>query len=136
MVDKTIIDFLLEKSNFSISNSERIETYNTVSDLIDKQLITEKNLSFKSADNNYNFGNYFINKDKESESSMTSISDKFKSQYLNETEKEVFAFLKKKNLNNEMFNKYICLYNTFISKRIKQNKEIPMKDILSDYIIQ
>lgn len=129
-----IINFILKKSELKVSDEEKEEIYNVVTNLFNKPLITERNMSFKSVDDNYNFGNYFINKDKESESSMIGISDSFRNKYFNKTEKEIFTFLKSKNLSNESINKFLVLYNTFIAKRIKINKEIIIKDIF-EYVI-
>lgn len=129
-----IINFILKKSELKISDEEKEEIYTVVTNLFNKPLITERNMSFKSVDDNYNFGNYFIIKDKESESSMIGISDSFRNKYFNKTEKEIFTFLKSKNLSNDSINKFLVLYNTFIAKRIKINKEIEIKDIF-EYVI-
>lgn len=129
-----IINFILKKSDLKVSDEEKQDIYNVVSSLFNKPLITERNMSFKSIDDNYNFGNYFINKDKESESSMIGISDSFINKYFNKTEKEIFTLLKSKNLSNDSINKFLVLYNTFICKRIKINKEIDIKDIF-EYVI-
>lgn len=129
-----IIDHILSKSGLKISKEEKIQIYDVVSDLFNKPLITERNISFKSLDDNYNFGNYFINKDRESDSSMIGITESFRNKYFNKTEKELFTYLKSKNLTNDSINKFLILYNTFITKRIKNNKEIEIKDIF-EYVI-
>ncbi|QKE44534.1 hypothetical protein Yalta_087 [Yalta virus] len=129
-----IINFLLTKSKLKVSKIERDEIYEIVKNLFNKPLITERNISFKSIEDNYNFGNYFISKDRESESSIIGISEDFRQKYFNKDENEIFTYLKKKNLTNETINKFMLLYNTFIVKRIKINKEIVIKDIF-DYVI-
>lgn len=129
-----IINFILSKSGLKVSKIEKDEIYEIVTNLFNKPLITERNISFKSIEDNYNFGNYFIGKDRESESSMIGISEEFRKKYFNKTENEIFSYLKNKNFSNESINKFMLLYNTFIVKRIKINKEIIIKDIF-DYVI-
>lgn len=133
-MEKEVIDFILSKSKLKISDEEKNEMNETLNILLEKPLITEKTLTFKTSEDNYNIGNYFINKDRDAESSSVSISGKFRNKYFNETENDIYLYLKKKNLSNEKINKYLILYNLFVAKRIKINREIPMKDIM-DYII-
>lgn len=132
MSDK-IIDFIFSKANLNVSEQERETIFQTVKALYNNPLITERNLSTKPADN-YNFGNFFINKDKESESSMIMVNENFRKKYFNKTEQEIYDFLKKKNLSNDSIIKFMLLYNTCVGKRIKMNNEIEIKDIL-DYVI-
>ena len=129
-----VIDFILSKSKLKISDEEKNEMNETLNILLEKPLITEKTLTFKTSEDNYNIGNYFINKDRDAESSSISISAKFRDKYFNKTENEIYLYLKKKNLSGDKINKYLILYNLFVAKRIKINREIPMKDIM-DYII-
>lgn len=129
-----IVNFILAKSNLKVSKTEKNEIFDIVTNLFNKPLITERNMSFKSIEDNYNFGNYFISKDRESESSMIGISEEFRKKYFNKTENEIFSYLKNKNLSNDSINKFMLLYNTYIVKRIKINKEIVIKDIF-DYVI-
>lgn len=133
-MEKEVIDFILLKSKLKISDEEKNEMNETLNILLEKPLITEKTLTFKTSEDNYNIGNYFINKDRDAESSSIAISGKFRNKYFNENENEIYLYLKKKNLSNDKINKYLILYNLFAAKRIKINREIPMKDIM-DYII-
>lgn len=129
-----IVNFILSKSGLKVSKTEKNEIFDIVTNLFNKSLITERNISFKSIEDNYNFGNYFISKDRESESSMIGISEDFRKKYFNKTENEIFSYLKNKNLSNDSINKFMLLYNTYRVKRIKINKEIVIKDIF-DYVI-
>lgn len=129
-----IVNFILSKSGLKVSKTEKNEIFDIVTNLFNKPLITERNISFKSIEDNYNFGNYFISKDRESESSMIGISEDFRKKYFNKTENEIFSYLKNKNLSNDSINKFMLLYNTYRVKRIKINKEIVIKDIF-DYVI-
>lgn len=128
-MDKKIISFIVDNVDNEVSPKEQEKAINLLNLLSKQTLITEKNITLRSKDDNYNLGNYFINKDKESSSVHVDISDDFIKEIMSPKEKIIYEFLKKEKISREEMSIYFLFYNTLIRKGLKKPSDI------NDYLV-
>lgn len=123
-MNKDIVSFIVKQVEHKISPEDQEKALYLLNVLTKQTLITEKNMTLRSKDDNYNLGNFFINKDKESSAVHVDISEDFIKEMMSEKEKKIYDFLKKEKISREDMSLYFLFYNTLLRKSRKQPNDI------------
>lgn len=123
-MNKEIVSFIAKQVDHNISPDDQEKSLHLLNVLTKQTLITEKNVTLRSKEDNYNLGNFFINKDKESSSVHVDIGEDFVKEIMTDKEKKIYNFLKKEKISREEMSLYFLFYNTLLRKGRKQPNDI------------
>lgn len=114
-------------------NDEEVQQYNNFlfkhNDLF---LITEKNVVKNTQEDNYNFGNYYNLKEKDSHVINVFYTNEFLESYASENEKKYLNYLKENKISLDYINKFMIIYNNIKYNKFK--KSFVVQNDINNYI--
>lgn len=127
-----ILTYTFDLLNYKPSNEEVQQYNNFLHKPTDLFLITEKNVVKNTQEDNYNFGNYYNLKEKDSHVINVFYTNEFLNSYASENEKKYLEYLKENKISLDYINKFMIIYNNIKYNKFK--KSFDLQNDINNYI--
>lgn len=127
-----VLNYTFDILKYKPDKYEILQYHNFLNNPVDLHLITEKNIIKNSQEDNYNFGNYFNLKEKDSMVSNIFFTNEFLAKYASTNEKKYLDYLKDSKISLDHINKFLIIYNNIKFNKLKKNFNI--KNDINNYI--
>lgn len=116
-----VLQYTFDILKYKPNKEEIIQYNNFLHNPSDLFLITEKNVVKNSQEDNYNFGNYYNLKEKDSNVINVFFNNNFLSKYASKDELEYLEYLKENKIALNHINKFLIIYNNIKYNIFKKN---------------